>query len=64
MELHSLSKGKSELIFARTLTPVAAAGLLPDSAQHGFRFESWFRTGQRKHKAFLSAKPKPQSQTL
>jgi CRISPR-associated protein Csb3 len=43
-----------------TLAPVAAAGLLPDSAPHGHRFESWFRTGQRKHKAFLSAKPKPQ----
>jgi len=46
------------------LLPAAAAGLLPDSAAHGYRFESWFRTGQRKHKAFLSAKPKPQSQTL
>lgn len=46
------------------LAPAAAAGLLPDSAPHGYRFESWFRTGQRKHKAFLSAKPKPQSQTL
>lgn len=39
------------------LVPVAAAGLLPDSASHAYRFESWFRTGQRKHKAFLSAKP-------
>lgn len=43
-----------------TLTPAAAAGLLPDSAPNGYRFESWFRTGQRKHKAFLTAKPKPQ----
>ncbi len=43
------------------LMPVAAAGILPDSAGNGYRFESWFRTGQRKHKAFLSAKPKPQS---
>jgi CRISPR-associated protein Csb3 len=47
-----------------TLTPAAVAGFLPDSAPHGYRFESWFRTGQRKHKAFLSAKPKPQSQIL
>jgi len=44
-----------------TLMPVAAAGILPDSAANGYRFESWFRTGQRKHKAFLSARPKPQS---
>lgn len=39
------------------LAPVAAAGLLNDSTGNGFRFESWFRTGQRKHKAFLTAKP-------
>jgi hypothetical protein len=44
-----------------TLTPVAAAGLLPDCITPGFRFESWFRTGQRKHKAFLTAKPIPAS---
>jgi hypothetical protein len=44
------------------LAAAAAAGLLPDSAPHGYRFESWFRTGQRKHKSFLSAKPKPQNQ--
>jgi len=44
------------------LAPAAATALLPDSAHQGYRFESWFRTGQRKHKAFLSAKPKPQSQ--
>ncbi|MBU6409454.1 MAG: hypothetical protein KGR98_03605 [Verrucomicrobia bacterium] len=43
------------------LMPAAAAGILPDSYGNGYRFESWFRTGQRKHKAFLSAKPKPQS---
>jgi len=41
-----------------TLMPAAAAGILPDSATNGYRFESWFRTGQRKHKAFLSAKQK------
>jgi len=40
------------------LAPVAAAGLLPDVAAQGYRFESWFRTSQRKHKAFLSAKLK------
>jgi CRISPR-associated protein Csb3 len=44
-----------------TLMPAAAAGVLPDSATNGYRFESWFRTGQRKHKAFLSARQKPQS---
>ena len=39
------------------LSPVAAAGLLPDTGARGYRFESWFRTGQRKHKAFINAKP-------
>lgn len=39
------------------LAPIAAAGLLPDAQKRGYRFESWFRTGQRKHKAFISAKP-------
>lgn len=39
------------------LAPVAAAGLLPDAGARGYRFESWFRTGQRKHKAFITAKP-------
>ena len=43
------------------LMPAATAGILQDSVANGYRFESWFRTGQRKHKAFLSAKPKPQS---
>lgn len=43
------------------LMPAAVAGVLPDSTANGYRFESWFRTGQRKHKAFLSAKPKSQS---
>lgn len=42
-----------------TLVSAAVAGFLPDSARHSYRFESGFRTGQRKHKAFLSAKPKP-----
>lgn len=38
------------------LAPVATAGLLPDAGARGYRFESWFRTGQRKHKAFITAK--------
>lgn len=44
------------------LSPVAAAGMLPGFSGERFKFESWFRTGQRKHKAFLPAKsinPKP-----
>ena len=44
------------------LAPVAAAGLLPDAGARGYRFESWFRTGQRKHKAFITAKPITTSQ--
>lgn len=40
-----------------TLAPVACAGLLPDAGARAWRFESWFRTGQRKHKAFITAKP-------
>jgi CRISPR-associated protein Csb3 len=39
------------------VAPAAAAGLLPAVAARGYRFESWFRTGQRKHKAFITAKP-------
>lgn len=39
------------------LIPAAVSGLLPDSQPHGFIFESWFRTSQRKHKAFLEATP-------
>jgi hypothetical protein len=39
-----------------SLLPAAINGLLPDSSLTTFRFESWFRTGQRKHKAFLTAK--------
>lgn len=38
-----------------TLLPIAiAGGIAPISA---YEFESWFRTGQKKHKAFLSAQP-------
>ncbi len=39
-----------------SLAPAAIAGLLPNLSGPRYRFESWFRTGQRKHKAFLSAK--------
>ncbi|MDX2110300.1 MAG: hypothetical protein SFY80_08685 [Verrucomicrobiota bacterium] len=39
------------------LLPCAVSGLLPFCDQ-GYRFESWYRTGQRKHKAFLPAKLK------
>ena len=44
-----------------TLLLPAVAGLLADPV--GYRFESWFRTSQRKHKAFLKAKPQPSTQT-
>jgi CRISPR-associated protein Csb3 len=37
------------------LMPAAILGLLPNPT--GYRFESWYRTGQKKHKAFLTAKP-------
>jgi CRISPR-associated protein Csb3 len=35
----------------------AASGALELPGQRRFRFENWFRTGQRKHKAFRSATP-------
>ncbi len=35
----------------------AAANGLTEPRTHSFRFESWYRTSQRKHKAFLTAKP-------
>lgn len=37
----------------------AASGALELPGQFGFRFENWFRTGQRKHKAFRTAIPRP-----
>lgn len=40
-----------------SLVPAATAGQLPQISGQRYRFESWFRTGQRKHKAFLTAKP-------
>ncbi|HEX8295303.1 MAG TPA: hypothetical protein VF593_03325 [Chthoniobacteraceae bacterium] len=42
------------------LLPAAVTGLLPGS--RGYRFESWYRTGQKKHKAFLTAKSRPKHQ--
>ncbi len=40
-----------------SLVPAAVCGLLPVPGRRGFRFENWYRTGQRKHKAFRSAIP-------
>lgn len=37
------------------LLPAAVAGVLPAVNTIGYRFETWFRTGQKKHKAFRSA---------
>lgn len=42
---------------ALVLLPAAVSGLLPGVGAQGYRFENWFRTGQRKHKAFRSAIP-------
>ncbi len=39
------------------IAPVAVAGLIADSGGSAFRFESAFRTDQRKHKAFNMATP-------
>lgn len=39
------------------LLPAAVAGFLKHLGSRGYRFENWFRTGQRKHKAFRSAIP-------
>jgi CRISPR-associated protein Csb3 len=39
------------------LLPAAVAGHLPHVGRHGYRFENWYRTGQRKHKAFRAAIP-------
>jgi CRISPR-associated protein Csx14 len=41
------------------LIPAAVSGLLPHAGLCGYRFENWYRTGQKKHKAFLSATPIP-----
>jgi len=37
------------------LIPVATAGMIPHIHLNTYRFENWFRTGQRKHKAFKPA---------
>ncbi|MCI0700791.1 MAG: hypothetical protein L0241_06895 [Planctomycetia bacterium] len=42
---------------APALLPAAVSGLLLHIGSRGYRFENWFRTGQRKHKAFRSAIP-------
>jgi hypothetical protein len=41
----------------------AASGALELPGQRRFRFENWFRTGQRKHKAFCSGTPIHPSET-
>jgi CRISPR-associated protein Csx14 len=38
-----------------SLAPAAVAGLIPQIRANTYRFENWFRTGQRKHKAFRPA---------
>lgn len=42
---------------APCLLPAAVNGLLPDRRRQGYQFENWYRTGQRKHKAFRTAIP-------
>jgi CRISPR-associated protein Csb3 len=37
------------------LLPALACGELRSAGSRGYRFETWYRTGQRKHKAFLPA---------
>ena len=39
------------------LIPAAVSGLLPCTGRAEYQFENWYRTGQRKHKAFRSATP-------
>ncbi len=41
------------------LVLAASSGAVYLPGQRGFRFENWFRTGQRKHKAFRTAIPRP-----
>jgi CRISPR-associated protein Csx14 len=49
--------------WAKPLTPAllapAVAGQLTLPGSRGYQFESWYRTGQKKHKAFRSAIPLP-----
>lgn len=42
---------------ASDLLLAASSGSLELSDRRGYRFENWFRTGQKKHKAFRSALP-------
>jgi hypothetical protein len=42
---------------APALLPPVVAGELTFPGCYGYRFENWFRTGQKKHKAFRSAIP-------
>lgn len=37
------------------ILPAAVTGCLPGVNTQGYRFETWYRTGQKKHKAFRSA---------
>ena len=39
------------------LLPLAITGHYPFPLSQAFRFENWYRTGQRKHKAFRPAQP-------
>lgn len=45
---------------APELVSAAVSGQLRFPESRGYRFENWYRTGQRKHKAFRSAVPLPQ----
>jgi len=40
-----------------SLLAAAVNGLIQPQQHPAYRFESWYRTSQRKHKAFLTAKP-------
>jgi len=40
-----------------TLLPPVVAGEVTLPGSYGYRFENWYRTGQKKHKAFRSAIP-------
>ncbi|HEY1066038.1 MAG TPA: type I-U CRISPR-associated protein Cas8c [Pirellulales bacterium] len=39
------------------LAPLFASHRVPPATLRGYRFENWYRTGQKKHKAFLPAVP-------
>lgn len=41
------------------LLPAVVTGELKYPGSRGYRFENWYRTGQKKHKAFRSAVPLP-----